>query len=73
MEPEEVERYKMAFYNVHMHILNISETRKQQRFLTIQGTITLLQRLCMTFVPIVACQHQPLLRQACGKRRRLKK
>ena len=40
-------------------ILNVDETRKQQCFLAIKGTLALTQRLCMTFVPIAACQHQP--------------
>ena len=43
-------------------ILDVDETRKQQHFLAIQGTLTLLQRLCMTFVSIAACQHQPFQR-----------
>ena len=40
-------------------MLNVDETRKQQRFMAINGTLALTQRLCMTFVPITACQHQP--------------
>ena len=39
-------------------------------FLTIQGTSALLQWLCMTFVPIAACQHFARL---TGKERRRKK
>ena len=54
-----------------MEISNACETRKHKCFLTIQGTSALLQRLCMTLVTIVACQHQPLLRQACWKRKKM--
>ena len=39
----------------HVHV---DETRKQQCFLAIEGTLALTQRQCMTFMPIEACQHQ---------------
>ena len=44
-----------------MGIPNAYETRKYKRFLTVQGTSSLQQRLCMMLVTIVACQCQTLL------------
>ena len=56
-----VGRYKNGVLHC-TQILNVDETRKQQRFLAIKGTLALTQRLCMTFLPITACQHQPFQR-----------
>ena len=51
----------MAFHNACTQILNVDETRKQKRFLAIKGTLALTQRLCMTFVPIAACNFSARL------------
>ena len=58
---ERVEQYKNGILQC-TQILNVDETRKQQHFMAINGTLALTQRLCMMFVPITACQHQPFWR-----------
>ena len=59
----------MALYNVHKSSMSM-KLASNNVFMAINGTLALTQRLCMTFVSITACQHQPFWRLARWKRKK---